>query len=73
MRVLVVWVTELCVGFLLEGEGTTWGPYSFLTLIGFGFIILCGLVFKKTITFPIPWLYSAEMEATTEGKTVASN
>ena len=60
LRVLIVWLTELCIGFAMPGEGTKWGNYSFLSLIGFGFIILCGLIFNKTYILPIPWLYSGE-------------
>lgn len=66
LRVLIVWLTELCIGYAMPGEGTEWGNYSFLSLIGFGFIILCGLIFNKTCILPIPWLYSGENTQSTK-------
>jgi uncharacterized membrane protein len=68
VRVIIVWGCELCIGAALDGEGTKWMKYSWLTLIGFQFIILCGLIFNKTYILPIPWLYSAELKKIEEDK-----
>jgi drug/metabolite transporter (DMT)-like permease len=61
MRVLIVWSSELAIyhivkhwnqGIPIKGDGEDWNSYSWISLIGFVFLISSGLVFNKVIRIP---------------------
>ena len=55
MRILIVYLTELVIA-LCQGE-RFFTPWTALQVVGFGFLILSGVVFNKKVRLPWQFLY----------------
>jgi hypothetical protein len=74
----LVWLIEIFIHYAIDDHyGNSWGPYSALQLVGFGFVVLALLVYDGTFVkipclFEYPTESRLEIEASKEVKELES-